>query len=241
MADRDNLIQSILIGAIAAAGVGADHVAWKARVNAAIPHVTALISEGGRSWKIVEEVLDASVFEATYLGHELEESSQRIVVQIDTGKKSDNYPDGIEPIRTHRIDNPQGKTMQARLEGLQPGQSMFVWKAIEPVAGSSTKKARVLVHFEKRYSSGANRVTPPAPEEAQPEEKAPAADTSALTDSIDSERLIQWREAAASLLTAAQMKTVVDQLKAKGYSWTGVSEIEWNDEVRPLIRAVRAK
>jgi hypothetical protein len=150
--DTNDLIPSIIVAAIAAAGPkGSNEAAWKGKINDAIPHIASMIHDGGRQWKIAEEVLNASVFVATYVGHEVEESSTRVVVQIDTGKATKNYPDGIEPIRTHRTDNAQGRNMKRRLDTLHHGDEIVVWKALESVGGGSDgHKVRVLVHYETR-------------------------------------------------------------------------------------------
>jgi len=150
--DTNDLIPSIIVAAIAAAGPkGSNEAAWKGKINDAIPHIASMIHDGGRQWKIAEEVLNASVFVATYVGHEVEQSSTRVVVHIDTGKSTKNYPDGIEPIRTHRTDNAQGRNMKRRLDTLQKGDEIVVWKALESVGdGSDAHKVRVLVHYETR-------------------------------------------------------------------------------------------
>ena len=150
--DTNDLIPSIIVAAIAAAGPkGSNEAAWKGKINDAIPHIASMIHDGGRQWKIAEEVLNASVFVATYVGHEVEQSSTRVVVHIDTGKPTKNYPEGIEPIRTHRTDNAQGRNMKRRLDTLDHGDEIVVWKALESVGdGSDAHKVRVLVHYETR-------------------------------------------------------------------------------------------
>jgi hypothetical protein len=141
-------IPMIIAAAVAAAGPrGSNDAAWKAKINEAIPHIASMISDGSRQTKIAQEVLDASVFVAEYVRHELEASSTRCVVWLNSGRPSRNYPDGIEPIRSHRTDNAQGRAMKERLEQLKPGDEVVVWKALEE-AGEN--KVRVLVHLETR-------------------------------------------------------------------------------------------
>jgi hypothetical protein len=144
---EDN-IPMIIAAAVAAAGPrGSNDAAWKAKINEAIPHIASMISEGSRQTKIAQEVLGASVFVAEYVRHELEASSTRCVVWLNSGRPSRNYPDGIEPIRSHRTDNAQGRAMKERLDQLKPGDEVVVWKALEE-AGEN--KVRVLVHLETR-------------------------------------------------------------------------------------------
>lgn len=144
----DDNVPMIIAAAIAAAGPrGSNDAAWKAKVNEAIPHVVSMMGEGSRQTKIATEVLGASVFVAEYVRHELETSSTRCVVWLNSGRPSRNYPDGIEPIRSHRTDNAQGRAMKERLDQLSPGDELVVWKALEE-AGEN--KVRVLVHLETR-------------------------------------------------------------------------------------------
>jgi len=164
MSDHADMIPSVIAAAIAAAGPkGTNEAAWRATVNDAIPHVVSMMDDGSRQWKIAEEVMGAAVFVATYVDHKVEESSTRVVVHIDTGKATKNYPDGIEPIRTHRTDNAQGRSMKERLDKLTKGDEIVVWKAMESMGdGADANKVRVLVHFETRpkRSSGRGETAP---------------------------------------------------------------------------------
>lgn len=194
--ENQDIIPSIVVAAVAAAGPkGSNDAAWKAKINDAIPHIAAMIHDGTRQWRIAEEVLDASVFVATYIDHEIEESSTRAVVHIDTGKPTKNYPDGIEPIRTHRTDNAQGRSMKARLDKLERGDEIVVWKALEAMGdGADAQKVRVLVHFETRpkrqersqresVPAGEQRGTDRAEERRAPEPaRQPVDESNPVTD-----------------------------------------------------------
>ena len=149
---KSEVIPQILAGALAAAGpMGTNEAAWKAKLGEAIPHIASMFNSGSRQWKITEQVLEAAVFVVTYVSHEVETNSTRALVQLDSGRPSKNYPDGIEPIRTHRTDTAAGKAMLARLEKLEPGQEIIVWKAMESMGdGVDANKVRVLVHMETR-------------------------------------------------------------------------------------------
>ena len=148
--ENEDIIPSIIVAAVAAAGPkGSNDAQWKAKINDAIPQIAAMLNDRTRQWHIAEEVLGAAVFVAAYVDHTVEESSKRCVVRIDSGKPSKNYPDGIEPIRTHRTDNAQGKAMKERLDKLTKGDEIVVWKAIE-ASDDGNEKYRVLVNFETR-------------------------------------------------------------------------------------------
>ena len=150
----------VIMAAIAAAGDSkGNEAAWKGRINQAIPHVAAMMGEKSRQRRIAEEVLDAQVFVATYRGYEVEASSTRCVVQLQT-QPSQRRPDGIEPIRSHRTDNAQGKHMMERLNDLKDGDDILVWKAMEST--SADTKVRILVHFEKLPSRSQQEASPQA-------------------------------------------------------------------------------
>lgn len=170
MSERDLLVQSIIAAAVAAAGPRPQNDgAWKGKINANIPAIAAMMEEQSRQWRSAVEVLDAQVFTAIYRGHELEASSTRNVVTLETSV-SKSYPDGLEPIRTHRTDNAAGKRMAAALEQLTPGDEIVVWKAMETSATDPNLKVRILVHFETRpkFTSAGASAAPaqrgPAPE-----------------------------------------------------------------------------
>jgi len=246
MTEHEEVIPLILSAAIAAAGPrGTNEAAWKAKLNDAIPPIAAMMNDRSRQWHIAAEVLDAAVFVATYVDHKVEESSTRCVVHIDTGKPTKNYPDGIEPIRTHRTDGAQGRAMKERLDRLSPGDELIVWKALES-NDDGTEKYRVLVNFETRpkRTNSPDRGTAVAAvpvgdgrpvEERHARSSGPSTD---LTDAIDSDRLNVWREKAIALLGLEGTAHLREALGQKGYDFDGVSEIEWDEIVRPIIRTM---
>jgi hypothetical protein len=245
--ESDEIIPAIIAAAVAAAGPkGANDGAWKAKVNEAIPHIASMVNPASRQWHIAEEVLGASVFVGTYVDHHVEESSTRCVVHIDTGKATKNYPDGIEPIRTHRTDNAQGRSMKERLDRLSAGDELVVWKALESMGdGADANKVRVLVHFETRPKRKDSPGRSPAPaSDGRPVESAASASAGSgprrddYTDAIDSERIVGWRHATLERLSEAEMGKLNSALAKRGYDFYGVSEVEWVDVVRPLIRSI---
>lgn len=228
--------RAVIAAAIAAAGPKGDNEgAWKGRINAAIPHVVSMLNEGSRQWRIAEEVLNAQVFTAIYRGYEVEESSKRCVVTIET-QVSKRYPEGLEPIRSHRTDNAQGKEMQRRLDQLSDGDSILVFKAMESI--NDETKVRVLVHFEKLpgHTKDTQQVA-----ERGPERAAFEAEPAPYTDEIDSERIVGWRHTTLERLTDEQFDEVKAELDAKGFDFYGVSEIEWDQVVRPILREITSK
>jgi hypothetical protein len=244
----DEVIPSIIAAAIAAAGpMGNNEGAWKAKINRAIPFITSMINDGSRQWKTAAEVLDAQVFTGSYVRHEIEESSTRTILYVDVGRPSDNYPDGIENISCQRTDNAAGKDQLARIERLEPGDELALWRVMEPIAGTN-KSRRTLVHFETRPKrtqspAGAPPVAPPAREqESGPPPSTPAPSDppreAPLTTEINTERLNRWRAGAKSYLTDFEHDRLVEQLGSQGYDLDGVSEVEWDDIVRPVIRGI---
>lgn len=128
---------------------GNSEAAWRVRFNEGVLRAAAQMN--GRAAKMAQEVLDADVFRAEYLGHELEESSTRLLVHVrsDTTAKSDANDDGTETLRTERTDNALGRAMQKRLEAIQPGTTILVFKYIEHMEGRGSKnKVRIMKHFE---------------------------------------------------------------------------------------------
>lgn len=143
--NHDELIPLVLASAAAAAGPNPNAAGWRNKVMELIPPIAAMMNDSAREWQAAASVLDAGVFPATYLGYELEESSTRCLVKLDSGKPTKNYPDGIEPIRSHRTDGPMGRSMRERLDKLTKGDRILVWKALEPTKDG--EKVRVLAHL----------------------------------------------------------------------------------------------
>ena len=121
---------------------------WKRKVQEALPKMSALVRDDYGFWgKEAQGIIDAAVFVGTYRGHELEESSQRLIVKIESAHDKGDGPE-IEQIRTERTDTPPGAVMAARLKALEPGTEIAAFKKIEAMRGSKDRKVRVLVHFE---------------------------------------------------------------------------------------------
>lgn len=238
-----DVIPSIIAAAVAAAGpMGNNEGQWRAKVNRAIPHITSMLNERSRQWMTAVEVLEAHVFTGQYARHEVEESSTRVMLYVDVGRPSDNFPDGIETIRSHRTDNAAGRDMLARIEQLEPGDELVCWRAMESIEGTN-KSVRTLVHLETRpkrtQTPSGGHAPPSTAREQQPPPLAAAPDPRPdLTDSINSERLQTWRAGAREALTNFEFDQLVEHLAGGGYDFGGVSEVEWDSVVRPFIRKI---
>ena len=142
--------------------------------------------------------------------------------------------------------------MMLRLDQLEIGDDIVVWKALE--AGTSKDgdemKVRVLVHVEKRPKF--NKVSQPdhgpagedergsGSGEAVPASPPPVEPESPLGDSIDSDRLQLWRAGVRKMLSEEDFADLEFQLSGRGYDFNGMSEVEWDEVVRPIVRALRA-
>jgi hypothetical protein len=161
--------------AVMAAGDASNEKAWRSRVQAGLPRFAALVRDDYGYWgREAQGILDAAVFTATYQGHELEESSTRLIVKFtsETTAKSDADDDGSESLRTERTDTPPGWHMKRKIEALEQGQPVVVWKKVEAI--DATRKVRVLVHLEPlRSKSGGEERASNRPS-ARPEGGAPS-------------------------------------------------------------------
>jgi hypothetical protein len=154
----DDELRAIVLGAISAAPAmsGLQAGAWIAKVNEAIPHVAAMMRRGllpehdSRQIRNAREVAEAEVFTGVYLSHEMDPPkagkppSTRVLVHF----RSERQDAKAETIRTHRTDTSAGKVMQARLDKLESGARIVIYKAMEEMSGSQGRKVRTLVHFE---------------------------------------------------------------------------------------------
>ena len=247
MSDQPDIdIPAVIAAAVSAAGERGGNrtdAAWRASVDRAIPFIIAMMGEGSHQSKIATEVATAQVFTSVYLGYTIEESSTRCVVNLET-KVTDDHPDGVEQMRTHRTDSAQGEAMKIRLNALKKGDAIIVWKAMEKMSGTKDRKVRVFAHFEKTWKKNDQQDRPREQvsgnqREAPQEDRAAAPGPSPLTDQIDTERLHQWREGAAGHIGQQGYATLVELLELQGYDINGVSEVEWDSVVRPLVRQIK--
>jgi hypothetical protein len=139
--------------AVLAAGDPSNEKAWRSRVQQHLPMFSALVRDGYNYWgKEAQGIIDAAVFTTTFIGYEYEETSTRLIVHCQSDRaKSNKNPTGDEHMRTERTDIPPGWHMRKKIEALETGQEIVVWKKTEAI--SQDQKVRVLVHFEPLRSS----------------------------------------------------------------------------------------
>lgn len=226
---------------------------WKTRVQRSLTPMAALVRDDYGYWgKEAQGVIDATVFVGTYRGYELEESSQRLLVNIESSHDSGDGP-AVEQMRTERIDTPPGRHMKERLDQLDPGQEIAAFKKIEAMRGSKDRKVRVLVHFEpirsksstsseaasrnhppqaSRLASGGRDVARPSTGESDGGVSNPPPSDSQLTGEA------QAVQDGLAPLNARQRLAVKNRCVGEGIeNWTdpGVEEI---DRVLVIIREV---
>lgn len=139
--------QIILAAANAAGPVGDDEAAWTERVNEYAAKMVVLMGPHSPVSKTIAAMEASAVFTGVIKGIVKEKSSQRALITIYT-RPSENYPDGMESIRTERLDNPSagGRALARRVHSLV-GHRVLVWVEKETIRGG-TKKVRVLRHIE---------------------------------------------------------------------------------------------
>lgn len=167
--------------AAAFAYAGETNKGWEERFSKGV--LVAAGQMNGQAAKMAQDVLECAVFKAVYRGYELEESSTRLIVSLEseTSAKADQDSDGLERIRTERTDNRWGKMMKAELDRLPEGSTILAFKLIEHMDGRGMKdKVRVLKHFQvlARPESRSGASTPtgdPAKAAGADRPSAPAA------------------------------------------------------------------
>jgi len=148
--------------AVMGAGDPSNEKAWRSRVQKSLPMFAALVRDGYGYWgREAQGIMDAAVFTTTFVGYEYEESSTRLIVHTRSDRAiTAKNPTGDEHMRTERTDIPPGWHMQKRVETLESGQEIVVWKKTEKI--SADQKVRVLVHFEPVRSSKMSAPNNPA-------------------------------------------------------------------------------
>jgi len=146
--------------AVMGAGDPSNEKAWRSRVQQNLPMFAALVRDGYGYWgKEAQGVIDAAVFPTTFVGYEYEETSTRLIVHTRSDRAvTVKNPTGDEHMRTERTDIPPGWHMRKKIEALETGQEIVVWKKTEAI--SADQKVRVLVHFEPVRSKKSVPTTP---------------------------------------------------------------------------------
>jgi hypothetical protein len=206
MPDRADEVLSLAIGA---AGPAEDLHEWSKRVLRMSTVIAAMFREGARERAIVERVMNASVFRATYRGYRLEPSTTRLLVSLET-QPSKDHPDGVEEMRTDRTDELAGQVMRDILDSTPVGSQVLVWKAMEQ-AGPD-RKVRVLVHIAP---SGHTPTEPAAIQPTQHTQPSPRRSQPVRSNSGDTASATSIQEQLETL-TAAQRVAVVKSARKFG-------------------------
>ncbi|HXG72127.1 MAG TPA: hypothetical protein VNJ04_16070 [Gemmatimonadaceae bacterium] len=184
MAATPDDIARVVAAACSAAGpVGNNPGAWKGKVNDLIPEIAAMMSDHSHQWKQAEAILDADHVSCVYLSYELEETSQRLIVGI----MADNAQE-METMRTPPMYTPAGRRMRERLDKVQRGDRMHIWKVVEATRRDPTKKVRYIGHFEHFGPPKTADVNSPDVQRAPPSQQSAAAGSAGadLVDALNS-------------------------------------------------------
>lgn len=148
--------------AIEAAGeAGDDTEGWRARVSMLVPQIAAMLRPQSEQARLALAMMDAAMVQGTYNGYVYEPSSTRCKVELIT-EPSKWYPDGKEPFRTQRTDEPLGLAQRAWLDAnFSVGDPVKAWKTNEKIS-SDGENVRILVHMEKVVATrNARAASPP--------------------------------------------------------------------------------
>lgn len=167
--------------AIVAAGQVDDPIKWQARITTLTPQIASMLrlpdeahaNDATTPVVTARKVLGASAFRAEYVGHELEETSKRLVVRLKsaTANTKETESDGTEHLRTEPMWTPAGRAMRRILDALEPGQQVTAFKHVEPI--DAQRKVRVLVHLEPVGRRQRSPAVPPPPGETRRPDRDP--------------------------------------------------------------------
>lgn len=225
-----------VVAAFAYAGpVGRNEGEWRRKLNQGA--IVAAAAMNGKAARLAQEVLDSDVFRGDYRGYRLEESSQRLIVEIFTDNRGPRQKrdDGVEEIRTDRTDTQMGKMMKDRLDALPLNATILVFKFMEKMSGSSDE-VRIMKHFEvlNINKDSASSTHPPAgpasevgPASTPPEPAGDGASTqrsspAGKTDPFDEVSLVARIAALpgprAAALARAARKEGIENIVDKRYA-----------------------
>jgi len=144
----------IVLAAVHAAGPNASDaaIAFQAgRITGFLHPSSTVQSAIASTLKQAERIISSGGFEGTLVYVDLEETSQRGYLLVQT-EPSNDYPDGIEPVRTHRWDSKDGEQWKAftnEAMGLI-GHRVWVDKIMEKGTGANTRDMRIVVGLTDR-------------------------------------------------------------------------------------------
>lgn len=140
--------ESLILSAVGMAGpVGDSRTEWTGRVNTGIKDLLLMLGDRSDQRTIIDEMTqDKNRFVGTIVGIELEKSSQRAVVGLYTGVTT-KRPNGVETIRTNRLDSSQdARDLANYIAEELIGHRVLAFKYMEVDKNDSETKYRKLVH-----------------------------------------------------------------------------------------------
>jgi len=100
---------------------------YRARVMVAIMEIASMVREGSTASTLVDWLLDDEAIRltGTLTNIEFEDRSQRYIVTFKTKPTAKN-PEGIDQLRTARVDGPFGGVVRSMLEGKKGHYCLFL-------------------------------------------------------------------------------------------------------------------
>lgn len=171
--------RAIVSGAIVAAGKMESSVAWRQRIRLLIPEVADILGDRSPEMTRALAMHNATFFMTTFLGYDSEyethtgkkDRSNRLQVRL-AHNVDKRHPDGVQKLRTERLDSPSGKRMAEKLKELKEGDEVYCWKVQEEMKSGDGETMAALWHIRYRPPfkdvAGASPSAPrPAPEEGR--------------------------------------------------------------------------
>jgi len=151
----EDLKVRITLAAITAAGPGAsdaDIAGQVVRICGFMETGSPVLSAFGRAKKRAESTSGTGVIDGTVVYVDLEETSKRVFVVLKTTPSND-YPDGLEPIRTDRTDSRDYadavRALTTEANGLI-GHRVLANKRLEKQSDGGGRDIRVLTALQDR-------------------------------------------------------------------------------------------
>lgn len=147
---------AIIAAAVMSVGPMPDQNAWEQAVTDRAKAIAQFASPKSPVAQVVQAMLSPStkVFTGTIVGGQMEQSSKRLFVILDTDSSRKNnglggsqLPMGQEGVRTDRTDTPAGAAMAHKVRTMK-GQKVRVWVYMEPTGNPERPTSRVLKHIE---------------------------------------------------------------------------------------------
>lgn len=201
MASEEELraARAIVSGAIVAAGKMESSVAWRQRIRLLIPEVADILGEGSPEMTRALAMHNSTFFYTTFLGFDSEytthngkpDRSNRLQVRL-AHSVDKRHPDGVQKIRTERLDTPSGKRMAEKLKELKAGDEVYCWKVQEEMKSGDGETMAALWHIRYRPSNkDVAGATPSAPRPAPEEGRVTSSPSSGANPPVEMEAFIE--------------------------------------------------